>query len=281
MKRFFSLLISKGLITSVTLTVSVLLVSGQEPDTTQLKKEAGFKKEISNKSKFNKGTVFLGGDLSLTDTEGYNDFVVANIDLIDVDKTGLNLSFVGGFFTSPVMSLGIRGTYKFARSEQILEADFLNLAFNATTYQTQVLSTGFEVHTFMRNYIPFGEKGNFFVFSETSIYFIKNNNYQRATRNPGKTDESISTISAVSNGIGAGTSFGMSYFNSKHLAFEFQLGTTGVEILWKDIEKDLVDEGKSRKVTFKNGMNLLRFQVGITYYLHTAKIFNRQNQADK
>jgi hypothetical protein len=133
----------------------------------------------------------------------------------------------------------------------------------------------------MRNYIPFGEKGNFFAFSETSIYFIKNNNYQRATRNPGKTDESISTISAVSNGIGAGTSFGMSYFNSKHLAFEFQLGTTGVEILWKDIEKDLVDQGQSRKVTFKNGMNLLRFQVGITYYLHTAKIFNRQNQADK
>jgi hypothetical protein len=168
------------------------------------------------------------------------------------------------------MSVGIRGTYKYARNEQILEADFLNLAFNATTYQTQALSTGFEVHTFMRNYIPFGGKGNFFAFSETSVYFIKNNNYQRATRNPGKTDESISTILAVSNGMGAGTSFGVSYFNSKHLAFEFQLGTTGVEIIWKDIEKDLVDEGKSRKVTFKNGMNLLRFQVGVTYYIHSG-----------
>ena len=241
-------------------------VSGQETDSTLLKKEEGFKKEKPSHSKFTKGTCFIGGDLSLNDTEGYNDYVVANIDLLDVNKAGLVMSFVGGYFISPVTSVGIRGTYKYARNEQLLEADFLNLAFNATTYQTQVLNTGFEAHVFMRNYFPFGEKGNFFAFSETSVYFIKNNNYQRATRNPGQTDESISTIMAVTNGLGAGTSFGVSYFNAKHLAFEFQLGTTGLEILWKDIEKDLVDEGQSRKVTFKNGLNLLRFQVGVTYY---------------
>ena len=277
MKKILSLLVLKRIVATLSMFTSALLVSGQEQDTTLVKNEPGFKKEVSNKSKFSKGTVFIGGDLSLTDTEGFNDFVVANIDLIDVDKTGLNVSFVGGYFTSPVMSVGIRGTYKYARNEQILEADFLNLSFNATTYQTQVLSTGFEVHTFMRNYIPFGEKGNFFAFSETSVYFIKNNTYQRATRNPGKTDESISTILAVSNGMGAGTSFGISYFNSKHFAFEFQLGTTGLEIIWKDIEKDLVDEGRSRKVTFRNGINLLRFQFGVTYYVHAGKIFSRKN----
>lgn len=241
-------------------------VSGQEMDSTLLKKEDAFKKEKPSNSKFTKGTCFIGGDLSLNDTEGYNDYVVANIDLLDVNKAGVVVSFVGGYFISPITSLGVRGTYKYARNEQLLEADFLNLAFNATTYETQALNTGFELHLFMRNYFPFTSKGNFFAFSETSLYFIKNNNYQRATRNPGQTDESISTIMAVSNGMGAGTSFGVSYFNAKHLAFEFQLGTTGLEILWKDIEKDLVDEGQSTKVTFKNGLNLLRFQVGVTYY---------------
>lgn len=260
----------------LTLIITCQIVSGQEIDSTLTVKNESFKKEKSSNSKFKKGTFFLGGNLSLNDTEGFNDYIVANVDLLDVNKTGLIMSYVAGYFISPVASVGIRGTYKYARNEQLLEADFLNLSFNATTYQTQVLSTGFELHTFLRNYIPFGEKGNFFAFSETSVYFIKNNNYQRATRNPGNTDESISTIMAVSNGIGAGTSFGVSYFNSKHLAFEFQLGTTGLEIIWKDIEKDLVDEGRSRKVTFKNGLNLLRFQVGVTYYLKNGFNFKVQ-----
>jgi hypothetical protein len=247
------------------------LISGQGNDSTVIKQEKVPRSDLAQHSKFRKGTIFFGGDLSLNDFEGYNDYIVANVDLLDVDKSGLNISFVGGYFTSPLMSLGIRGTYKYARNEQQLQADFLNLAFNATTYQTQVLNTGFEVHLYMRNYIPFGEKGNFFAFSETSLYFIKNNSYQRATRNPGQTDESISTILAVSNGMGAGTSFGVSFFNRKHFAFEFQTGTTGIEILWKDIEKNYVDEGMSRKITFRNGLNILRFQVGITYYIYPSK----------
>ena len=246
------------------------LISGQENDTTLLTQSREPKGELAQHSRFRKGTFFFGGDLSLNDLEGNNDYIVANIDLLDVDKSGLNISFVGGYFTSPLMSLGIRGTYKYARNEQVLLADFLNLTFNATTYQTQVLNTGFETHFYMRNYIPFGARGNIFAFSETSLYFIKNNNYQRATRNPGKTDESISTIMAVSNGMGAGTSFGLSFFNSKHLAFEFQLGTTGLEVIWKKIEKNYVDEGTSRKVTFRNGMNILRFQVGVTYYINSG-----------
>ncbi|MHC1775602.1 MAG: hypothetical protein AB9834_09335 [Lentimicrobium sp.] len=276
MKHYIKLIIINLVAAFLFSSATSQSVSGQEMDSTMLKKEDAFKKEKTSHSRFTKGTYFIGGDLSLNDTEGYNDFVVANIDLLDVDKTGFIMSYVAGYFISPVTSVGIRGTYKYARNEQVLEADFLNLSFNATTYQTQVLNTGFELHVFMRNYIPFGEKGNFFAFSETSVYFIKNNNYQRATRNPGNTDESISTIMAVSNGLGAGTSFGVSYFNSKHLAFEFQLGTTGLEILWKDIEKDLVDEGQSRKVTFKNGLNLLRFQVGVTYYIKNGIRFKGQ-----
>jgi hypothetical protein len=273
MKPYIKFMIINVIAAFLFSTATSLSVSGQEMDSTLLKNEDAFKKEKPSHSRFTKGTIFIGGNLSLNDTEGYNDYVVANIDLLDVNKTGLITSYVAGYFISPVTSVGVRGTYKYARNEQLLEADFLNLSFNASTYQTQVLNTGFELHIFMRNYIPFGEKGNFFAFSETSVYFIKNNNYQRATRNPGNTDESISTIMAVSNGMGAGTSFGISYFNSKHLAFEFQLGTTGLEILWKDIEKDLVDEGRSRKVTFKNGLNLLRFQVGVTYYIKNGISF--------
>lgn len=270
MKRHIILMIIIVIAVFLFSTAKSQSVTGQVMDSTLLKNEDSSKKEKKRNSKFVRGTCFIGGDFSLNDTEGYNDYIVANIDLVDVDKTGFVMSYVAGCFISRVTSVGIRGTYKYARNEQMLEADFLNLTFNATTYQTQVLNTGFELHIFMRNYIPFGEKGNFFAFSESSVYFIKNNSYQRATRNPGKTDESISTIMAVTNGIGAGTSFGVSYFNLKHLAFEFQLGTTGLEILWKDIEKDLVDEGQSRKVTFKNGLNLLRFQVGVTYYFKTG-----------
>lgn len=236
-----------------------------------LKAEKGPFEGISEISRFKKGSFFAGGNISFGEYEGENDFVVANIDIIEVDKRGINVSFVGGYFLNPLTSVGLRGKYKYMRNEQIMEADFLNLAFNANQYKTQSLITGFEVHTFMRNYVPIGSSGRFYTFSETSLYFIRGNSYQRATSNPGQADESISTILAKTNGIGAGISLGITYFSSKKFAFELQLGTTGLEVLWKDIEKDLFDQGSSRKVNFRDGISILKMQMGFTYYINLKK----------
>lgn len=225
-------------------------------------------KKMAAHSAFKKGTYFAGGNVSFGEYEGDNDYIVANVDLLEVDKKGINVSFVGGYFINALTSVGVRGKYKHHKASQVMEADFLNLAFNASQYRTQSLTTGLEAHVFMRNYVPLGTSGNFYTFSETSLYFTRTNNYQRATRNPGLTDESISTILAETNGLGAGVSLGITYFSSRRFAFELQLGTTGIEVLWKDIEKDRFNKGTSRKINFRNGVSILNIQMGFTYYFN-------------
>jgi|GEM_PF-3300651 len=227
--------------------------------------------EMKKQSRFEKGQIFAGGNLSFGEVTGENDYIVANVDLLNVDKSNINVSFVGGYFLNRLTSVGLRGNYGYSKSDQVMEADFLNIAFNATTYKTQNLKDKFEVHTFMRNYVPMGSSGNFYIFSETSLYYLKSTNYQRATRNPGMNDENISTIFANSNGLGVGVSLGTTFFSAERFAFELQLGTTGLEVLWKDIEKDRVEQGTSRKISFRNGLSVLNIQMGFTYYIPSFK----------
>ncbi|WP_430812397.1 MULTISPECIES: hypothetical protein [unclassified Carboxylicivirga] len=221
---------------------------------------------IKKDSKFEKGDFFIGGNLSFGGLEGENDFIIANVDLIDVDKQNFNVSFIGGYFINPVTSFGYRGKYSYVKNQQTLEADFLNISFNATTYRTQVVRDRYESHIFMRNYVPIGKSGNFYVASETSVFYSISTSYQRATRNPGMADESISTIFSETSGMGAGVGLGFTYFTSPKLAFELQLGAIGVEYKWKDVLKDKVDEGNSKKFTFRDGISVLNVQVGFTYY---------------
>ncbi len=227
--------------------------------------------EMKKQSRFEKGNLFVGGNLSFGEVTGENDYLVANVDLLNVDKSNINLSFVGGYFLNKLMSVGVRGSYGYSKSDQTMEADFLNIAFNATTYKTQNLKDKFEVHTFIRNYVPMGNSGNFYIFSETSLYYLAGTNYQRATRNPGMNDENISTIFAKTNGLGLGVSLGTTFFSSERFAFELQLGTTGLEVAWKDIEKERVEQGTSRKINFRNGMSVLNIQMGFTYYIPSFK----------
>lgn len=227
--------------------------------------------EMKKQSRFEKGNLFVGGNLSFGEVTGENDYIVANVDLLNVDKSNVNLSFVGGYFLNKLMSIGLRGSYGFSKSDQTMEADFLNIAFNATTYKTQNLKDKLELHTFIRNYVPMGNSGNFYIFSETSLYYLGGTNYQRATRNPGMNDENISTIFARTNGLGLGVSLGTTFFSAERFAFELQLGTTGLEVAWKDIEKERVEQGTSRKITFRNGLSVLNIQMGFTYYIPSFK----------
>ena len=247
---------------------SVIVYGQQAPSSHTLGESSYPSKDLKgiDLSKFSKSDFFLGGNISFGGTEGENDFVIANVDLIDVDKQNIKLSFIGGYFLNPLLSVGYRGKYSYVKNEQTLEADFLNISFNATTYRTQVASDRYESHFFIRNYVPIGQSGKFYLASETSVYYLNSTSYQRAIRNPGMSDESISTILSNTQGFGAGLGLGFTYFTAPKLAFEIQLGPVGLEYRIKNIEKDKVDKGQSRKFTFRDGLNVLNVQIGFTYY---------------
>ncbi|MBP8790157.1 MAG: hypothetical protein KBH01_01850 [Breznakibacter sp.] len=256
------------LLVSFFLTGHLLLHGQQTVLKHQVEGSSNSAKELKglDLSRFSKSDFFLGGNISFGGTEGENDFVIANVDLIDVDKQNIKLSFIGGYFLNPLLSVGYRGKYSYVKNEQTLEADFLNISFNATTYRTQVASDRYESHFFIRNYVPIGQSGKFYLASETSVYYLNSTSYQRAIRNPGMSDESISTILSNTQGFGAGLGLGFTYFTAPKLAFEIQLGPVGLEYRIKNIEKDKVDKGQSRKFTFRDGLNVLNVQIGFTYY---------------
>lgn len=236
-------------------------------DSIRINKE---KREQDNlrKLRFRKGDKFVGANLSFGGKEAENDFLVANIDLPDVQKQYVNASFVVGYFLSPRTSVGFRGRYNYGFADQTLVADFLGIAFNADEYRTQSVSSGFEMHGFARNYIALGSGRTFYMFNETSVYYGYKGSYSRAISDPGKPNERIRKIRSDNFTCGFGISPGITYFSSERMAFELQLGTSGFEYTHKKHLTDNVTEGKSNQFTFRNGFSFLRVQFGLTYYFN-------------
>lgn len=218
--------------------------------------------------RFRKGDKFMGANLSFGGKEAQNDFLVANIDLPEVEKRMLNFSFVGGYFLNPRTSVGIRGTYSYGRSDQLLVANFLGVAYNADEYRTQNLTTGFQTHAFIRNYIALGSSRNFYLFNETSVYYGFKDSYSRAISDPGKPNERIRKIRSDNHTVGIGLSPGITYFASPRMALEFQLGTSGFEYIKKNHLTDDTLKGSSHQFTFRDGLSFLRIQFGATFYFN-------------
>lgn len=111
----------------------LVVVSGQQASSPNATGESSYaSKDLKGMdlSRFSKSDFFIGGNISFGGIEGENDFIVANVDLIDVDKQNIKFSFIGGYFLNPLMSVGYRGKYSYVKNEQTLEADFLNISFN-------------------------------------------------------------------------------------------------------------------------------------------------------
>ncbi|MGL4411286.1 MAG: hypothetical protein ACRCTF_03990 [Bacteroidales bacterium] len=221
-----------------------------------------------NNLRFRKGDKFVGANLSFGGKEAENDFLMANIDLPDVEKRALSASFVMGYFLNPRTSVGLRGRYNYSKGDQTLVADFLGVAFNADEYRTQNVSSGFELHAFARNYVALGTSRNFYLFNESSVYYGYKGSYSRAISDPGKPNERIRKIRSDNYTVGIGLSPGITYFSSPRTAIEFQLGTSGFEYTKKKHLTDDKTKGVSDAFTFRDGLSFLRIQFGFSYYFN-------------
>ena len=236
-------------------------------DSVRVYKEQKVKKNLE-KSKFRKGDKFVGLNLSFGGKEAENDFLIANIDLPEVEKKTLSASFVMGYFLNPQTSVGIRGRYNYSKGDQTLVADFLGVAFNADEYKTQTLTSGFETHGFIRNYVALGSEKKFYLFNETSIYYAYKGSYSRAISDPGKTNERIRKIRSDNYTVGLGISPGITYFSSPRTAIEFQLGTSRCEFTKKKHLTDDKTRGESNAASFRDGLSFLRVPYGFSYYFN-------------
>ncbi|MGL4994197.1 MAG: hypothetical protein ACRC6R_08785 [Bacteroidales bacterium] len=236
-------------------------------DSIKVNKEKRDRNNMNN-LRFRKGDKFVGANLSFGGKEAENDFLMANIDLPDVEKRALSASFVMGYFLNPRTSVGVRGRYNYSKGDQTLVADFLGVAFNADEYRTQNLTSGFELHAFARNYVALGSSRNFYLFNESSVYYGYKGSYSRAISDPGKPNERIRKIRSDNYTVGIGLSPGITYFTSPRTAIEFQLGTSGFEYTKKKHLTDDKTKGESDAFSFRDGLSFLRIQFGFSYYFN-------------
>ncbi|MDR1667188.1 MAG: hypothetical protein LBS03_05805 [Bacteroidales bacterium] len=181
----------------------------------------------------------------------------------EVYNRNFSASLSLGYIVKNNLSLGIKGSYAFADTRLILEADLFDLLFNAQTYETNSVSSSFSVAGVIKNFVPLGRAHRMFLVNETNLSFAHSQSLMKNIYDKGA---KINKIEKTKNAIGLGISPGFMYFMTKGLSFDFSLNPVIAYFEQTDITNNQTEKGKNRNYGLSFKFMPLNIQFGFSYY---------------
>ncbi len=223
------------------------------------------------RSRYVAGDAFVGVNLSFGLTEGDNDHLLSFIAMPTLRRNTYSASLSFGYFTSPVRSFGVRGSYKYSHNDIEISSEFLSGILGYNNFHYQHLGQGFEIAGFTRSYFPIGNSRTLYFFNEISLLYGYHAGYSRSSSNRNFNDDIIHKTVTHRHTFGLGLSPGITYFSSNRMAMEFQLGINGLQATVSKNINDNVHTGNTLSFAFRDMMNVFRGKFGFTYYFNVKK----------
>lgn len=172
-----------------------------------------------------KGAYFLGASGNFTNVTLTNMLVEPLFDVHNLYSMGVDIQLAGGYFIADNMAVGIYGGYKMSELKVDVSSNLLQLLVNAKNYETNNITTGYNLGLFMRNYMPIEYKQRIFVVTETSLYFTQSQSLQRNVYDRGAM---LSKVWQDTWMLGIRASFGIQYFVYPGFALDFMISPVAV-----------------------------------------------------
>lgn len=176
---------------------------------------------------------YLKGDTFVTGSVGYS-----NISQGDVETDNFTVAPSVGYFVSPNFALGVRGSYTYAKTSDIV----LNT-------EVENKADTFSVGAFGRYYMT--PTAKFSLFGEVNVDYANSNSRNYVAGNE--------VGSNKVDGFGAGISPGISYFIAKNFALEASYGILNYSSAKQDAD------GAVAVDNFQFGLDLNDLTIGLVY----------------
>lgn len=231
-----------------------------------------------DQSRFIVGDKYVGLNFSFGIEELDDELLITSIELPEFRRNVAAASLVFGYFTSPTSAWGGRLMYNYGYNDVLIRTDFfgiLNILEDAKTnfleFSYTTVMHRMEAYGFHRLYVPLGDRGkNFYFFNEISFHYGFQHSITRtATENQsGNVLRQKRTESTVHR-IGLGLAPGLTYFSGNRLALEFQLGTSGVDLSFRNAQSlETGRDSHSVGFQFRDFLSILRIKIGMTFYFN-------------
>ncbi len=209
------------------------------------------------------GVSSFGFKVGLNKKDVSNDMFFTMVDINEIKNVSGDFSFSGGWFIADNIALGGKISYGFSDKRFTVSTKILDLLIDASTYNSNVVSSSLNIGTGVKYFVPIGTANRFFVFNETNITY---SNISSLTRDVYDGGADIKKIMKSTHELSIGVSPGFMYFLKQGFAFEFAFNPIIMYYNRSFIKQDEIKTGSSSDMSIDFKLNLFNVYVGFAYY---------------
>lgn len=197
-----------------------------------------------------------------------NDMLLTVVDIDEIKNISGDFSFSGSWFIADNVAWGAKLSYGFSDERYTISAKLLNLLLDASTYNSNIVSSSFKIGTGVKNYVPIGTSNRFFVFNETNMSYSYISSLTRDVYDQGK---EIKKKEKITNELSLGLSPGFMYFLKDGFAFEFAFNPVMIYYSRSFITQNETKEGSASDFSIDFKLNPFNIYFGFAYYFGLSK----------
>lgn len=209
------------------------------------------------------GVSSFGFKVGLSKKDVSNDMLFTMVEIDEIKNVSGDFSFSGSWFIADNVAWGGKVSYGFSDKRLTVSAKVLDLLIDASTYNSNIVSSSLNIGTGVKNYVPIGTSNRFFVYNETNITYSYLSSLTRDVYDGGA---DIKKLMKTTHELSIGLSPGFMYFLKQGFAFEFAFNPIVMYYNRSFIKQDEIKSGSGSDMSIDFKLNLFNVYFGFAYY---------------
>ena len=205
----------------------------------------------------------FGFNVGLSKKDVSNDMFFTIVDIKEIKDVSGDFSLSGSWFIADNIAWGAKVSYGFSDKSYTISAKLLDLLIDASTYNSNIVSSSLNIGTGVKNYIPIGNSNRFFVYNETNLTYSYLSSLRRDIYDEGA---DIKKLIKTTHELSIGLSPGFMYFLKDGFAFEFAFNPIVMYYNRSFIKQDEIKNGSTSDISIDFKLNLFKVYFGFAYF---------------
>lgn len=230
--------------------------------------------DTRNYALLEKNAYYVSLYANFSDAGTYNMLVEPLFDVHNVYNRNVDIQAAYGHFVTNNVAIGVYGGYRMSDIRMDVSSDLLQLMINSRQYETNNISTGYNLGVFAKTFIPLEYSHRIFLVNEASLYYSQTRSLSRNVYDQGAM---LSKVYQNTYAGGIKLSVGVMYFLTNGLTIEFNISPVAAMYQYNSVVNNERLNGKFAGGAINTILLPLDLKFGLSYFFGLDYKKNRKH----
>lgn len=230
--------------------------------------------DTRNYALLEKNAYYVSLYANFSDAGTYNMLIEPLFEVHKVYNRNVDVQAAYGHFVSNNVAVGVYGGYRMSDIRMDVSSDLLQLMINSRRYETNNISTGYNLGVFTKTFIPLEYSHRIFLVNEASLYYTQTRSLSRNVYDQGAM---LSKVYQNTYAGGIKLSVGLMYFIANGFTIEFNISPVAAMYQYNTVINNERLNGKFAGGAINTILLPLDLKFGLNYFFGLDYKKNRKH----